>query len=153
MCLDKLIHLLPEKDNCKEHNCRVTINIKNVKIFDTENEQGRQLLRKHRQRKFCDCIIYLNDRALLIIEILCGELTEKELTDKEKQVNTWQRILKEELTTCEVIICFIVFLKHSIRENFFERKILSLRNRGIFLRQFKRSKRNPHITLTELLAG
>ncbi len=148
MCLSKLKCLLPEKDNCEEGDCRIVIDIKNVKIFDTENKCGRQLLERHGESKYCDCIIHYKG-VLLIIEILCGKLTKKELNDKEKQVSVWQYILKKELTNCK-IYCFIVFLKHSLQQELLKKKELSLRNKGILLKQFKRFKK-PYIKLTELL--
>lgn len=149
MCQNKLQQLLIQKEHCKEDKCRIEIDLKDVEIFDTENEKGRKLLKKYGYIKYCDCIIFIKNEVLLVVEILCGALNEKELTDKEKQVSTWKMILQKEKIKFN-IFCFIVYLKHSMKKIFFEKKKLSLRNKGILLEQFKRTK-NPSIKLSELL--
>ena len=97
MCQNKLQQLLLQKEHCKEGKCRIEIDLEDVEIFDTENEKGRQILKKYGYIKYCDCIIFIKKyNMLLVIEILCGSLNENELTDKEKQVSTWKRVLQNE---------------------------------------------------------
>jgi hypothetical protein len=86
---------------------------------------------------------------LLVIDILCGSLNKNELTDKKEQVNTWKRILENEKLKSDIVCC-IVYLKHSMQKFFFKKKKANLRDGGILLKQFKRSK-NPSIKLSELL--
>ena len=150
MCQNKLQQLLIQKEHCKEGKCRIEIDLEDVEIFDTENEKGRQILKKYGYIKYCDCIIFIKKyNMLLVIEILCGSLNENELTDKEKQVSTWKRVLQNEELKSN-IFCFIVYLRHSMQKFFFKKKKANLRDGGILLKQFKRSK-NPSIKLSELL--
>ncbi|GEM_PF-4016765 len=151
MLLGRLQQILEEKTNCEEKTkkqfCKVIIDLP-AKIFDTENDKGKQLLEKHGMKKYCDCVILLLETNwILVIEILCGELIPKELDSKKQQVITWRKILQQELTKVKVW-GLIIFFKHSLKE--FQRQQLNLRRKGIFLEQFKRS-RFPHIKLTELL--
>jgi hypothetical protein len=151
MLLGRLREILEEKPACEEKTkklfCKVIVDLP-AKIFDTENNKGKQLLKKHGMKKHCDCVVLLlESKLVLVIEILCGELIPKELESKKKQVITWRKILQQELTKAKVL-CFIIFFKHSLEE--FQRQQLNLRRKGIFLEQFKRSK-FPHIKLTELL--
>ena len=150
MCQNKLQQLLLQKEHCKEGKCRIEIDLEDVEIFDTENEKGRQILKKYGYIKYCDCIIFIKKyNMLLVIEILCGSLNRNELTDKKEQVNTWKRILQNEKLKSDIVCC-IVYLKHSMQKFFFKKKKANLRDGGILLKQFKRSK-NPSIKLSELL--
>jgi len=93
--LSELFHTSKE---CSEHSCR--INRKNVKqIYRPDAKQGfknKTFVQKilGQEPKICDCIIECSDEKLIVIEILCGKLTARELLDKEKQLKNCCKVIE-----------------------------------------------------------
>jgi len=87
------------KDRCVESECRV--NRKNIKTIYKpdegikDNSIKQTLFNRQIEPKMCDCIIECQDGKIVILEILCGTLTNSELNDKTKQLENCYKIAKE----------------------------------------------------------
>jgi len=84
------------KDRCIEGECRV--DRRNIKTIYKPDEGIKDISIKDSlfpdksEPKMCDCIIVCNDDKIVILEILCGTLTKKELDDKTKQLENCYRV-------------------------------------------------------------
>ena len=76
---------------CKEHKCK--IDKKNIKTI-YKPDKGIKKNIPNITDKLCDCIIECEDRKIVIVEILCGTLTNKEYKDKLKQLENCINIVK-----------------------------------------------------------
>jgi len=163
--LKKLSNLLERKEDCKDNGCKIT-NLKNVVIFKTEeSDKAKNLLKRYgyeKSPKYCDCIIFKGrgKRCLIIIiEILCGTLTAKELRDKENQVITWKDILEKIFKKTQNILGFICYQKVNYKtfgdnKTIFKWKKTNLMNKNIRLTVFKETRgRSYHIRLKTLLTS
>jgi len=94
--MESLDGLFNTERKCKEHDC--SVNNKNVHII---YKPDNGFLDKAVEREFlgtdykiCDCIIECNDGNLIIIEILCGNLTNRELKEKKEQLMNCCKVVK-----------------------------------------------------------
>jgi hypothetical protein len=90
--------LIGTTGRCREREC--VINNKCVKvIFSPEsflsNDLKKILPLVSGNYKICDCIVICENLEIVLIEILCGQLTKDEFEDKLKQLDNCKRILKK----------------------------------------------------------
>ena len=87
------------KDRCVEKECKVDRkNIKTIYKPDEgiiDNNIKNTLFYGQIEPKMCDCIIECNSGKIVILEILCGTLTNRELNDKTKQLENCYRVAIE----------------------------------------------------------
>ena len=87
------------KDRCIERECKV--DRRNVKTIYKPDEGILDLDIKNTlfsgqiEPKMCDCIIECSNGNIVIVEILCGTLTDRELKDKSKQLENCYKVAKE----------------------------------------------------------
>jgi len=111
-----------EKDECKSGDCR--LNRKGVKaIFSPEVYLSRGILNVLKNEQFkidnenpnlCDCIVLCCNGEIYVVEILCGELTEKEVSSKRKQVEACITAVK--YVGLEVNFGYVIYLSLDIKK-------------------------------------
>ena len=91
-----------EKEDCKEKSCKIDKkDVEKIYTFEELNKYNREkynrlkkvLNEENGNIKACDCIIFCKNGKILVVEILCGKLTSKELKDKIKQINNCVMLL------------------------------------------------------------
>ncbi len=160
--LKELSNLLEQKEDCKDNECKIT-DLENSIIFKTEKSaKAKNLLKRlKKSQKYCDCIIFKRagkQCLIIIIEILCGTLTQKGLKNKTKQITVWKEVVEEIFLKRQNILGFICYQKADYTtfgdRASFKKKKIALMDKNICLAVFKKVKgKSYHIGLRTLLAS
>ncbi|MBN2825105.1 MAG: hypothetical protein JXQ76_07280 [Campylobacterales bacterium] len=127
----RLDELFYTSTQCKEHNCKVERqNIKQIYKPD-KGFLDKQVAQKlfGSENKICDCIIECENEQIIIVEILCGKLTQSEIKDKKIQLENCCKVVKhiEKYECIKKIILFYDKLESSKKQPMIKKALINQR--------------------------